>query len=71
VLPKALFKNGITWSEHTTAGGDDEDNIATQVFKGDVIKVVTNIEGTRRGAKVVDADIIATNGVIHAIDSVI
>ena len=45
--------------------------IATQVFKGDVIKVVSNVAGTRKGAKVVIADVMATNGVIHAIDTVI
>merc|ERR1712142_153595 len=71
VLPGALFKKGITWSEHATAGGNDEDMVATQVFKGDVIKVVTNVAGKRTGARVVAADIIATNGVIHAIDTVI
>merc|ERR1719334_1551903 len=67
VLPGALFKKGITWSEHATAGGNDEDMVATQVFKG----VVINFAGKRTGARVVAADIIATNGVIHAIDTVI
>ena len=71
VLPGALFKKGISWDIHNTAGGDEEDMIATQVFKGGVIKVVSNVGGTMTGAKVVDADIIATNGVIHAIDTVI
>jgi len=71
VLPGALFAKGITWSEHATAGGNDEDMVATQVFKGGVTKVVTNVDGTRKGARVVEADIIATNGVIHAIDTVI
>ena len=71
VLPGALFKKGISWDIHNTAGGAEEDMIATQVFKGDVIKVVSNVAGTRKGAKVVIADVMATNGVIHAIDTVI
>jgi len=71
VLPTALFKKGMTWAEHATAGGAEEDMIATQVFKGEVVKVVSNVEGTRKGARVLVADIIATNGVVHAIDSVI
>lgn len=71
VLPGALFKKGISWDIRKTAGGEEEDMIATQVFKGGVIKVVSNVGGKRTGARVVDADIIATNGVIHAIDTVI
>jgi len=71
VLPGALFKKGISWDIHNTAGGAEEDMIATQVFKGDVIKVVSNVDGTQKGAKVVIADVMATNGVIHAIDTVI
>ena len=71
VLPGALFKKGISWDIYNTAGGADEDMIATQVFRGDVIKVVSNVDGTRKGARVIVADIIATNGVIHLIDTVI
>jgi len=71
VLPGALFKRGITWEIHDTAGGDPEDMIATQVYKNDVIKVVSNVGGKRTGALVEEADIIATNGVIHAINTVI
>ena len=71
VLPGALFYKGITWETHNTAGGAEEDKIATQVFKAGVVKVVSSVGGKRTGARVVDADIIATNGVIHAIDTVI
>jgi len=71
VLPGALFSKGITWDIHNTAGGAKEDMIATQVFKAGIIKVVSNVEGKKTGARVVDADIMATNGVIHAIDTVI
>ena len=45
--------------------------IATQRFKGGVVKVVSSVNGTRTGARAVKADIMATNGVIHAIDTVI
>merc|ERR1739838_1148338 len=71
VLPGALFSKGITWTTHKTAGGAEEDMVATQVFKAGVVKVVSNVGGKRTGARVVDADILATNGVIHAIDTVI
>merc|ERR1711970_721324 len=72
VLPGTLFYKGITWQTHNTAAGEgDEDMIATQVFKAGVIKAVSYVGGKRTGARVVDADIIATNGVIHAIDTVI
>merc|ERR1739838_1125315 len=71
VVPGALFSKGITWDIHNTAGGAKEDMIATQVFKAGIIKVVSNVEGKKMGARVVDADIMATNGVIHAIDTVI
>jgi len=72
VLPGTLFYKGITWQTHNTAAGEeDEDMIATQVFKAGVIKAVSYVGGKRTGARVVDADIIATNGVIHSIDTVI
>merc|ERR1719293_9385 len=67
VVPGTNFAKGIYWTTHSTAG---EDKIATQVFKAGVTKVVSSVDGKRTGARVVDADIIATNGVIHAIDTV-
>merc|ERR1711872_112467 len=71
VVPGTMFSKGITWTTHNTAGGAEEDMVATRVFKAGVIKVVSSVDGKRSGARVVDADIIATNGVIHAIDTVI
>jgi len=67
-LPGSLFSRGITWQEHKTAGGDI---LATQVFKMGVVKVVSYQDNKRKGARVEEADIIASNGVIHAIDTVI
>eukprot|EP00088_Acartia_fossae_P024957 TRINITY_DN2578_c0_g1_i6.p1 TRINITY_DN2578_c0_g1~~TRINITY_DN2578_c0_g1_i6.p1 ORF type:complete len:292 (-),score=85.18 TRINITY_DN2578_c0_g1_i6:276-1151(-) len=64
VLPGALFYKGICWKIRDTAGSEQ---IQTQVFKGGVVKVVSE----SAGARVKEADIIATNGVIHAIDNVI
>lgn len=64
-----MFSKGIMWAETETAGGE---TIATQVFRRGVIKVVSVTEdGTRTAARVVDADIAASNGVIHAIDTVL
>merc|ERR1711878_93422 len=67
-LPGSLFSKGITWQEHKTAGGD---LVATQVFRMGVVKVVSYTDKKRTGARVEEADIIASNGVIHAIDTVI
>ena len=63
-----LFAKGVMWAEHGTAGGE---MIATQVFRKGVVKVVSNSGGKRAAARVVDTDITATNGVVHAIDTVI
>ena len=71
VVPGTFFYNGITWDILETAGAVEEDMIATQRFKGGVVKVVSSVNGTRTGARAVQADIMATNGVIHAIDTVI
>merc|ERR1712178_451077 len=67
-VPGKLFAKGVMWAEHGTAGGE---MIATQVFRKGVVKVVSNSGGKRAAARVVDTDITATNGVVHAIDTVI
>ena len=67
-LPGMLFSRGITWQQHKTAGGE---TVATQVFKMGIVKVVSYTDEKRTGARVEEADIIASNGVIHAIDTVI
>jgi len=71
VVPGTIYKKGISWQIHATAGGTEDDMIATQVFKGGVVKVVSTGMGMRKGAMVEEADILTTNGVIHAIDTVI
>jgi len=71
VVPRTLFYNGITWDILETAGGVEDDMIATQRFRAGVLKVVSAVNGTRVSGRAVDADILATNGVIHAIDTVI
>jgi len=68
VLPETIFQKGICWETHATAGGDE---IATQVFKNNVAKVVSYANEVRTGARLNDYDILASNGVIHAIDNVI
>merc|ERR1711893_364651 len=69
VIPEAKFDKGIVWEFLDTSGGDQ---IATHVFKGGYTKVISeNIDGSRIKAKIVDSDIICSNGVIHAIDTVI
>ena len=49
VLPGALFYKGITWDTHNTAGGAEEDMIATQVFKAGVVKVVSSVGAREQG----------------------
>jgi len=68
VLPETIFQKGICWETHATASGDE---IATQVFKNNVAKVVSYANEVRAGARLSDYDILASNGVIHAIDNVI
>jgi len=64
VVPGSLFYKGICWKIRDTAG---DEQIQTQVFKGGVVKVVSE----SAGARLKETDIIASNGVIHAIDNVI
>lgn len=64
VISGTLFYKGICWKTRDTVGGEQ---VQTQVFKGGVVKVVSE----SAGARIKEADIIATNGVIHAIDNVI
>merc|ERR1712002_572268 len=73
VVPGTVYSKGVYWSTHNTAGeeGGSEDMIATQVFKAGHVRVVSFSGGVRQSAKVIDADILASNGVIHVIDSVI
>jgi len=68
VVPQAKFARGLVWEFLDTAGGD---KIATHVFKGGYTKVISETNGNRVKAKIIDSDIICSNGVIHAIDTVI
>jgi len=69
VVPMAKFAKGIVWEQLDTAG---DDKIATHVFKGGYTKVVSeDADGNRVKARIVDPDLICSNGVVHAIDTVI
>jgi uncharacterized surface protein with fasciclin (FAS1) repeats len=65
LVKRALFAKGIAWNTHETVGGQ---MIATQVFKKGVIKVAASLDSS---AFVQEADLVAANGVVHVIDSVI
>merc|ERR1719436_1414242 len=68
VVPGTKFAKGLQLPTHfNTAGGAAEDRIGTQMYRSGTVKVFSS----SNVAKLVDADIIATNGVIHAIDTVI
>jgi len=68
VVPAAKFAKGVVWEFSDTAGGE---TIATHVFKGGYTKVVSEVNGKRTKARIVDTDLICSNGVVHAIDTVI
>merc|ERR1712177_61544 len=68
VVPGTVFSKGIYWNTHNTAGGD---KIATQVYRGGKVKVLSSSDGVKKSANVIVADVKASNGVIHAIDNVI
>ena len=68
VAPGAVFAKGISWGTISTAGGE---NVCTMVFRSGMVKVSSYSGNTKSSAMVVDADITATNGVVHAIDTVI
>ena len=68
VVPAAKFAKGVVWEFLDTAGGE---TIATHVFKGGYTKVVSEVDGKRTKAKIIDTDLICSNGVVHAIDTVI
>jgi len=68
VVPGTVFSKGIKWGTYDTAGGD---NIATQVYRGGKVKVLSSSDGVKKSANVIVADVKASNGVIHAIDNVI
>jgi len=60
-----MFKRGIKWEEHTTLS---DEQIQTQVFKEGMVRIVT---GDRRKASIEEGDLLAYNGVVHAIDNVL
>ena len=68
VVPGAVFSKGLSWGRVGTAGGED---ICTAVFRGGRVKVSSHSGGSKASAMVVEADLAATNGVVHAIDTVI
>lgn len=65
VVPEAIFSKGICWKTYKTL--NENESLSTQLYKRGLV-VAKNSQGYGR---VVEADIVATNGVIHAIDTVI
>merc|ERR1719322_1600935 len=75
VVPEALFSEAICWKTYKTL--NPKASLSTELYKlrsyhtivGSRVKVTTS--DAKEKAIVVDAGIVATNGVIHAIDTVI
>merc|ERR1711994_705543 len=65
VVPEVVFSKGICWKTYKTL--NPKANLYTQLYKGGLVVAKTSAGQ----ARVVDADIVATNGVVHAIDTVI
>merc|ERR1712115_155460 len=68
VVPETVYSKGIKWGTYDTAG---DEMIATQVYREGQVKLISSSGGVRNSASVIEADILASNGVIHVIDSVI
>merc|ERR1711994_478215 len=75
VVAEPIFSEGICWKTYKTLS--PKATLSTELYKlrrgrfyvGSLVKVTTSEAAEK--AKVVQADIVATNGVIHAIDTVI
>ena len=67
-FPGTVFAKGVSWANLATVGGD---KICTKVYRNGAVQVGSHGSGKRTSAKVIDTDLTATNGVVHAIDSVI
>lgn len=65
VLPEVLYAKAICWDYLPTL--NENERLKTQVYHGGLVIV----KSKANYARVVDADIQASNGVIHAIDTVI
>eukprot|EP00095_Tigriopus_kingsejongensis_P003031 maker-scaffold170_size291898-snap-gene-1.65 protein:Tk03031 transcript:maker-scaffold170_size291898-snap-gene-1.65-mRNA-1 annotation:"Periostin" len=68
VVPDTIFAAGIFNSDVTTVGGD---TLTVGRYHGGSVNVISNVDGTKTKAQVIDADLIASNGVCHVIDTVI
>jgi len=76
VVPEPLFAEAICWNSYKTLQGGEQ--LTTELYSlrsgrnylGKRVKAYTTSSKPNK-AVVIDADIVATNGVIHAIDTVI
>jgi len=69
VVPKPVFAAAISHNSFPTL--NENERLGTKKFGGRHHMTVVKAFTSKGKARVVDADIVATNGVIHAIDSVI
>jgi len=68
VVSGTAYSKGLKFGAYKTVGNDI---IAAQSYIGGRVEVVSSSGGVRQSARVIEADILASNGVIHVIDSVI
>merc|ERR1711872_464896 len=68
VVSGTAYSKGLKFGTYNTVGNDI---IAAQSYIGGRVEVVSSSGGVRQSARVIETDILASNGVIHVIDSVI
>merc|ERR1711872_881371 len=68
VVSGTAYSKGLKFGTYNTVGNDI---IAAQSYIGGRVEVISSSGGVRQSARVIETDILASNGVIHVIDSVI
>jgi len=75
VVPEIIFSEGLCWKTYKTLSPSSAEKLSTQLYKlqsyGKTVGTSAKVKTSAGVGKIVQADIVATNGVIHAIDTVV
>ena len=73
VVPDVIFSEGLCWKTYPTL--NPAEKLSTQLYKlqsyGKTVGMSAKVKTSAGVAKIVQPDIVATNGVIHGIDTVV
>merc|ERR1712026_8567 len=73
VVPDVIYSEGLCWKTYPTL--NPAEKLATQLYKlqsyGKTVGMSAKVKTSAGVAKIVQPDIVATNGVIHGIDTVV